>query len=99
MWPSTSIKHRGDNLVAAWQRLITFVSRLLPCGNNAILFPRNLDFFADKMAFSQQHLVGGNIGNSKTRQKVITVPGAFAVPKNKNVNPGWGWRGMILPTR
>src|ERR1700733_5477042 len=39
------------------------------------------------MAISQQHLAGGNIGNSKTRQNVIKVPGAFAVPKNKNVNP------------
>jgi hypothetical protein len=87
MWPLTSIKHRGDNLVATWQRLIAFVSRLLPCGNDALLFPRNLDFFADKMAFSQQHLVGGNIANSKTRQKVIKVPCAFAAPKNKKVNP------------
>jgi hypothetical protein len=70
-------------LVAAWRRLTAFVSQLLPCGNNAILFPRNLDFFAEKMAFSQQDLVGGNIGNSKTRQKVIIVPGAFAAPKTK----------------
>jgi hypothetical protein len=63
------------------------------------LFQRNPHFFADKMAISQQHLVGGNIGNSKTRQNVIKVPGAFAVPKNENVNPAWGWRGTIRPAQ
>jgi len=43
----TSIKHRGENLVARWQRRITFVSQLLPRGNDVNLFRRDSHFFAD----------------------------------------------------
>jgi hypothetical protein len=47
MWLSTSIKHRGDNLVARWQARITFASPLLPRSNAAILFHQDSHFFAD----------------------------------------------------
>jgi hypothetical protein len=41
------MKHRGENLVARWQRRITFVSQLLPRGNDFNLFHRDSHFFAD----------------------------------------------------
>jgi hypothetical protein len=80
----TSIKQRGGNLVASWHRQITFVSQLLLRGNDAILFHRDSDFFADKTATSQHRTAScESQWNFTARLKVIKVSRALEAPTEK----------------